>query len=54
MDKNKIDSNKSSFLKAKNNQEKLQNATNSLNAKEANLNQHHNSKKESLGPNTQR
>ena len=43
-----------SFNKASNNQQKLANAVNSIDSKEANLNEHHNTKKQSMGPNTKR
>lgn len=43
-----------SFQNATNNQEKLENAVNSIQAKRDNLNNNHNVKKESLGPNTKR
>lgn len=45
---------KKSFKEASNGQEKLENAVNSIEAKQSNLNQNHNIKKEALGPNTKR
>lgn len=46
--------NKKSYKNAKNSQEKLMNATNSLEAKSANLDLNHGKKAETMGPNTQR
>ena len=43
-----------SFQNATNDQEKLENAVNSIQAKRDHLNHNHNTKKESLGPNTKR
>lgn len=53
MPKNDINTNKS-FENTSNKQQKLANAVNSNDAKQANLNNNHNTKKEALGPNTQR
>lgn len=53
MSNNEIKANKS-FEDASNNQQKLANSMNSFDAKNDNLNNNHNAKKESLGPNTQR
>jgi hypothetical protein len=42
------------FKKTANVQEKLNYATNSIEAEKANVDQNHNAKKQSLGPNTKR
>lgn len=53
MSKNNIKTNKS-FEDASNEQQKLANAINSIEARNSKLNNKHNTKKEALGPNTQR
>lgn len=53
MPKSEIKAEKS-FNNTSNMQQKLANAVNFIDAKESNLNEHHNTKKQSMGPNTKR
>ncbi len=53
MPSNEIKTNKS-FKEPANNQQKLVNAVNSIDAKEENLDLQHNTKRRALGPNTKK